>query len=71
MLFKKYCISCHGIKGDLGINGAFNLTTSQLKKEEKIRVITEGRKNMPPFKGLLNENEIKALAEYTIKFKKQ
>ncbi|MEM6321120.1 MAG: cytochrome c [Bacteroidota bacterium] len=69
-VFKQYCVTCHGVYGDMGANGAFNLATSELTVEEKINVITNGRNTMTSFKGLLNEAKIKAVAEYTEKLKK-
>ncbi|HHM21128.1 MAG TPA: cytochrome c [Bacteroidetes bacterium] len=63
-IYKTYCVTCHGIQGDMGASGAFNLTTSTLSLEERIEVITKGRNLMTPFEGLLSEEKIKAVAEY-------
>ncbi len=70
-LYKTYCITCHGLNGDMGASGAFNLATTQISMEDRIKVITEGRNNMTPFKGLLSEEKIKAVAEYSAQLKKQ
>lgn len=69
-VYKQYCVTCHGVYGDMGASGAFNLTESKLTLDEKIDVITNGRNTMTPFKGLLSEAKIKAVAEYTEKLKK-
>lgn len=69
-IYKTYCVTCHGLYGDMGASGAFNLQTSVLPVEERINVITNGRKVMTPFKGLLSEEKIKAVAEYTLTLKK-
>lgn len=69
-VYKQYCVTCHGVYGDMGASGAFNLTESSLTMEEKIDVITNGRNTMTPFKGLLSDAKIKAVAEYTEKLKK-
>jgi mono/diheme cytochrome c family protein len=69
-LYKSYCLTCHGIHGDMGANGAFNLTTSKISLEEKIKVIREGRNNMIAFKDILSYEQIKAVAEYTLQLKK-
>ncbi len=69
-VYKQYCVTCHGLSGDMGASGAFDLTTTQLNMEEKIAVIENGRNTMTPFKGLLSEAKIKAVAEYIEKFKK-
>jgi mono/diheme cytochrome c family protein len=65
-IYKTYCVTCHGLYGDMGASGAFNLQTSTLSMAERIDVITNGRegKAMTPFKGLLSEEKIEAVAKY-------
>lgn len=65
-IYKQYCVTCHGLYGDMGASGAANLTESTLSVEERIPVITNGRNTMTGFKALLNEEKIKAVAEYTM-----
>jgi mono/diheme cytochrome c family protein len=67
----KMCIACHGADGKLGINGARDFAESDLKLEERIEVITNGRGMMMAFKGVLKPEQIKAAAEYTIHLGKQ
>ena len=69
-IFKNYCTPCHGLYGNMGAGGAFNLQESKLSVEERILVITNGRNAMTPFKTLLQPDEIKAVAKYTLKLKK-
>ncbi len=69
-VYKQYCVTCHGVYGDMGASGAFNLTESKLTVDEKINVVTNGRNTMTPFKGLLSDAKIKAVVEYTEKLKK-
>ncbi len=69
-VFNKNCVTCHGAAGNLGMNGAFDLTKSSLSLAERIDVITNGRKAMTPMKALLSADEIKAVAEYTETLKK-
>lgn len=69
-VYKTYCVVCHGLYGDMGASGAFNLQTSALPLEERINVITNGRNVMTPFKELLSEEKIRAVAEYTMTLKK-
>ena len=69
-IYKTYCVICHGSKGNMGSNGAFNLTTSELGIDERIAVIKKGRGVMTPFEGVLKPDEIKAVAEYTLTLKK-
>jgi mono/diheme cytochrome c family protein len=51
----------------MGASGAYNLQESELTLEERINVITNGRKAMTAFEALLDEKEIKAVAKYTMK----
>ncbi|MEL6943542.1 MAG: cytochrome c [Bacteroidota bacterium] len=70
VIYRKRCIICHGVKGDMGASGAFNLATSELTLEERILVVTKGRKTMASFEGKLTEKEIEAVAAYTLTLKK-
>jgi mono/diheme cytochrome c family protein len=68
-IYKRYCVTCHGIHGDLKTNGARDLNYSVLSLEERILVITEGRNVMTPFKSILSPSQIRAVAEFTLGFK--
>lgn len=70
-VYKTYCITCHGLNGDMGASGAHDLTQSTLSVEERIEVIANGRNTMTPFKDLLSDEKIKAVAEYTGTLKKE
>ena len=50
----------------MGLNGAKDITQSSLMLGDRIQVITNGRNLMTPFKGLLTDEEIKAVALYSI-----
>lgn len=65
-IYKQYCVTCHGLRGDMGVSGAANFIESKLKVEERIKVITNGRNNMASFKALLDKDKIKAVAQYTM-----
>ncbi|MEK7257347.1 MAG: cytochrome c [Bacteroidota bacterium] len=71
-VYKSYCVTCHGIYGDMGASGAFNLTTSTLSVPQRVEVITNGRAGtaMIGFQQQLTEEKIQAVAEYTLKLKK-
>lgn len=69
-IYKTYCVTCHGLYGDMGGSGAFDLTKSALSLEERINVITNGRNAMTPFKALLNEEKIESVAKYVETLKK-
>lgn len=64
-IFRQYCVTCHGADGKLALNGAKDLTISTLTLEERINIITNGKKLMTPFNEILTPEEIKAVAEYT------
>lgn len=68
-IYKTYCVSCHGAKGNMGGNGAFDLSASALGLEERVRVIHTGRNTMTSFKALLSPEQIRAVAEYTLELK--
>lgn len=68
-VYKQYCVTCHGLYGDMGASGAYNLTESQLSVEERMAVISNGRNTMTGFKALLSEEKIRAVAEYTLTLK--
>ena len=65
-LYLQYCVSCHGIDGKLGLSGATDLTQSELDLEQIQAIIRDGRKNMPPYKDVLTDEEIKKVGEYVM-----
>lgn len=64
-IYKTYCVTCHGLYGDMGGVGAFDLTITTLTLEEKIEVITNGRNTMGAYEDLLTSEQIVAVAEFT------
>ncbi len=70
-LFAKHCKLCHGIKGNLELNGAKDLKESVMTLDERIVIITNGKNAMTPFKKLLSEEEIKKVAIYSQSFAKK
>ena len=66
-VYKQYCVACHGADGKLGLSGAKDLGASTLTLDERIEVITKGRKLMTPFGEVLTPEEIRAVAEYSQK----
>lgn len=69
--YKKICVACHGPNGQLALNGAKKFTESTMTLDERITIITNGKGLMTPFKGVLKEEEIRAVAAYTIELGKQ
>ncbi len=69
VLFQKHCVMCHGADGKLGLNGAKDLSKSVLTLDERITQVTNGKNVMPPFKDVMSEDEIEAVANYTFSLK--
>lgn len=69
-IFRKYCVNCHGVKGNLGLNGAGDLSKSELSFEERVQIIKHGKNTMTAFSTVLSDKEIKKVAEYTISLNK-
>lgn len=68
-IFRTYCITCHGLDGKLALNGAKDLSVSEVPLDERIVQITKGKNLMTPFEGILSEDQIKAVADYTMTLK--
>ena len=68
-IYKTYCVTCHGLYGEAGVCFECCSMAGTLPEEERIKVITNGRNAMTPFKDLLTEDKIKAVAEYTMTLK--
>jgi len=72
-IWKVRCIACHGLYGDMGTNGAANLQESEQPLDYRINIIKNGSENgvMNAFGEILDDDEIKAMAEYTMSMKKE
>lgn len=70
-IFKERCALCHGVKGNLGVNGAGDLTQSSLNLEERVSIIYYGKNTMTPFKGILTDEEIVELALFVALLRQQ
>jgi mono/diheme cytochrome c family protein len=64
-IYNASCTSCHGQDGKLGLMGAKDLTQSEMDVSAKIEIIKNGKNAMTPFAGMLNDEQIKAVAAYT------
>lgn len=64
-LFAMNCKICHGIRGNLELNGAKDLNKSKLSLDERIEIITNGKNAMTPFRKILSKEEIRLVAEYS------
>ena len=70
-LYKRHCVVCHGAYGDMGVSGAKDLSLSELTLEERVTMVAKGKNAMIGFESLLDEDEIKAVAEYTFNLKSE
>lgn len=70
-IWKIRCIACHGIDGTMGTNGAANLKLSDKDMDYRINIIKNGSENgvMTAFGDILDEDEIEAMAQFTIDLK--
>ncbi len=68
-LFKRYCSTCHGIDGKMGLNGAKDLALSTLNYDQRVILISNGKGAMNGFKGMISDEEIAQLAKYSLNFK--
>lgn len=70
LVYKQYCVICHGADGKLAVSGAKDLSVSVLTMEESIDQITNGKGLMTPYKDILSASQIKSVAEYLEELKK-
>jgi len=64
MVYNTNCAMCHGRKGDLGMNGAKDLVSSILSREEVIALVTNGKGAMMPYGKSLSAKQIEAVADH-------
>ena len=69
-VFRQNCVLCHGANGQLGLNGAKDLSKSEYSLEERIQIIAHGKNLMAPYRTILSAEEIAAVAAYTLTLKK-
>lgn len=68
--YKMLCQNCHGMNGDVSIAGSKKLTESKASLEESIAQIYFGKGTMMPFKGVMKDHEIVAVAKFVEDFRK-
>ena len=69
-VYTAYCVKCHGEDGKKGFMGAYDLSITTMDKPNIVNIITNGKESMTPFKDVLNEQQIQAVAEYVQTLKK-
>ncbi len=76
-IYRQFCAKCHGVDGRAKTAkgkraGATDFTGTDWNTDEAraIRIITNGKGEMPTFRGKLNANEIRSVWSYVRKFRK-
>lgn len=68
-LYEQNCALCHGPDGKRGLNGAHDLTRSNLNQMGRVYMVTNGMGKMPAFKGQLTPEQIEQVAAYSLTLK--
>ena len=68
-IIEQYCILCHGDNGKMQLNGAKDITVSQLTFDLRLTLIKEGKNLMTPFGEILSDSEIADVAWYSMTLK--
>lgn len=63
-IFNTQCSLCHGRDGKLGINGAKDLTASQLSRPDMIAIVSKGKGGMLPYQNVLSTEEIERVVDH-------
>lgn len=63
-IFEEKCSLCHGNDGKLGLNGAKDLSVTQLSHEGILEIISNGKNTMAAYKDALTPEQIEAVASY-------
>ena len=69
LLFEVRCAACHGNNGKGGIGNVPDLQASESDSIAIFQTIQKGKDNMPSFKTVITENEMRLLAEYVYHLK--
>lgn len=69
LIFQKNCVRCHGKDGRLGLNGAHDLTKSNLNTMGRTYLVTNGMGKMPSFSKTLNPAQIAQVVAYSLTLK--
>lgn len=68
-LYRKHCVTCHGANGKLQLNGAKDITLSEMSVGERVKHVRDGKGLMTPFKDVLSPAEINAVVDYSMTLK--
>jgi mono/diheme cytochrome c family protein len=70
-IYQQNCTRCHGDKGDAGLSGAADLSTSQNSMAYKMLVVKDGKGGMPAYGTTLSDEQLNAVLAYIETLKKQ
>ncbi|MBJ6110667.1 c-type cytochrome [Hymenobacter sp. BT523] len=68
-LFQKNCARCHGANGKKGLNGAHDLTKSNLNAFGRTYLVTNGMGKMPAFGKVLTPAQVQQVVAYSLTLK--
>ena len=68
-IFQKNCARCHGANGKLGLNGAHDLTKSNLNAFGRTYMVTKGLGKMPAFEKVLTPAQVQQVVAYSLTLK--
>lgn len=66
-LYKKQCISCHGVDLSGKVGPSLQEIGTRLTEQQLMDIVHDGRRGMPSFKKIINAEEIKVLAQWLAK----
>lgn len=69
LIFQKNCQRCHGKDGRLGLNGAHDLTKSNLNAFGRTYLVTNGMGKMPAFSKTLTPTQVAQVVAYSLTLK--
>ncbi|WP_457065462.1 c-type cytochrome [Hymenobacter sp. UYAg731] len=68
-IFQKNCVRCHGTNGKRGLNGAHDLTKSNLNEFGRTYLVTNGMGKMPAFGKMLTPAQVQQVVAYSLTLK--
>jgi cytochrome c6 len=69
LIYQKNCARCHGKDGRLGLNGAHDLTKSNLNAFGRTYLVTSGMGKMPAFGKVLTPAQVQQVVAYSLTLK--
>ena len=69
LLFQKNCVRCHGANGKRGLNGAHDLSKSNLNAFGRTYLVANGMGKMPAFGKKLTAAEVEQVVAYSLTLK--